>query len=158
MRTADTTPSPFQSFWSEWETCLSDMPTPSLWLGMVPLAGAPATLGEVLDAIQSLEDTDEVVHALLTLHHEGDVAVVDEESIPGTGVGRQPLVRGRHTLFGALDIGDGDGDPVALDPLMAALDEPAEPDLGALEVGEHAHRSPELLRSLTDIGQVLCVG
>ena len=72
MRTADTTPSPFQSFWSEWETCLSDMPTPSLWLGMVPLAGAPATLGEVLDAIQSLEDTDEVVHALLTLHHEGD--------------------------------------------------------------------------------------
>ena len=65
-----------------------------------------------------------------------DVAVVDEQAIARAHVGGQVLVRRRDPVVGSLDVLDGDAHPLAGAPLDLALREPAEADLGPLQVGQ----------------------
>ena len=81
---------------------------------------------------------------------QSDVAVVDEEAVSRAGVVRQPLVGGRDAILGALHLGDGDDDTVALLPLVPALEEAAESDLGALQVREDTDGPAGLVGGLAD--------
>ena len=57
---------------------------------------------------------------------------------PGRGVVGELLVGGRHPVVGAFAVIDGDADGFAVGPERGTVGEPAESDLGALQVGEDA--------------------
>ena len=71
---------------------------------------------------------------------QADLAVVDQQPVAGAGVLGEAVVGGGHPVPGADDVVDGDGDLVTGGPLVGAVGEPAEPDLGALQVGQDGQR------------------
>ena len=87
-----------------------------------------AALGDVADHVGAVLDLD---------RDQRDVAVVDQQPVAGPDVVGELLVRCRHAVVGARDVLDGDPDPLTGRPLDRAVGETAEPDLRALQVGEH---------------------
>ena len=87
-----------------------------------------ATLGDRADDVVSVDVLDD----------ETDVAVVDQQPVARRGVLGELLVGGRHPVVGAFAIIDGDADGFTVGPEGRAVGEPAEADLGALQVGEDA--------------------
>jgi len=104
------------------------------------VVGDPAALGDVADHVP-------VLHGH---HDEADVAVVDEQPVARAHVVGQPRVRRGHPLGRARHVLGGDRDPVAGAPQHRAVGERAEPDLRALQVGEHADRAADLVRGPPD--------
>ena len=92
-----------------------------------------AALGDVADDVGAVLDRD---------RDQRDVAVVDQQPVARADVVGQLLVGGRHPVVVAGDVLDGDPDPLAGRPLDRAVGEPAEPDLGALQVGQHGDVAP----------------
>ena len=78
----------------------------------------------------------------MCLDDQADVAVVDQQPVAGRGILGQLLVGGRHPVVGALAVVDRDPHGFAVGPERGTGGEPAEPDLGALQVGEDADRMP----------------
>ena len=95
--------------------------------GQALVVADDAALGDVADDVGAVLDPD---------RDQGDVAVVDQQPVAGTHVVGQLLVGGRHPVVGALAVLDGDPDPLAGGPVDRTVGEAAEPDLGALQVGE----------------------
>ena len=75
---------------------------------------------------------------------EVDAAVVDEDAVAGADVVGKPEVGRGDLVAVAGNVFGGDGEVVAEAEADGAFREPAEPDLGALEVGEHADATTEL--------------
>ena len=84
---------------------------------------------------------------------EPDLAVVDQQPVAGAGVLGEALVGGGHPVPGADDVVDGDGDLVTGGPVVGAVGEPAEPDLGALQVGQDRQGLARLLRPRSAAGR-----
>jgi hypothetical protein len=82
--------------------------------------------------------------------HAELVDVVDEDRVTGPGIGREPRVGRRHPFPRARHVIDGDPHGVAGMPLHRAVGEPAEPDLGSLQVGEDADGASGLVGDRTD--------
>ena len=85
-------------------------------------------------------------------HLELDLAVVDQHGVPGVAVVGQALVRGAALRHVAEDVLGRDRE---LSPIVQedrAVGEPAEPDLGALQVGDDAHTAVELLGRTAHVG------
>jgi hypothetical protein len=81
------------------------------------------------------------------LDDEADVAVVDQQSVARRRIAGQLFVGGRHSVVGALAVVDGDPYRFAVRPVGRPAGEPAEADLGALQVGEDADRASRHIRS-----------
>ena len=74
--------------------------------------------------------------------------VVDQDHVSGPDILGQSLVRRRTPLDRALDVVDGDREHSADVQLFLAVGEPAEPDLGALKVGQYTDRAPGVVLPL----------
>ena len=86
------------------------------------------------------------VVAVDVIDHQTDVAVVDQNTVTGQRILGQLLVGGRHPVVVAGAIRNCDPHQFAVSPVRRAVSETAEPDLGALEVGEHADGTPSGVR------------
>ena len=73
-------------------------------------------------------------------HLDGDLAVVDQQPVAGVDLLGKPLVRTRHPVVRPLDVVAGDDDGLAVGPLHRAGREPAEADLGSLQIGQDPDR------------------
>ena len=72
-----------------------------------------------------------------------NIAVVDEEAVPGTAVSRQSLESRRDALDGAQDVVRGDGELITLvEHDLLVVHKGAQADLGALQVDEDRHGIP----------------
>ena len=80
------------------------------------------------------------------LDDQTDVAVVHQQPVAGSGVLGKLLVGGRHPVVGALAVVDGDAHGFAVRPIGGPAGEPPEPDLGALQIGQDADRTPGHVR------------
>ena len=69
-----------------------------------------------------------------------DVPVVHQQPVTRSGVLGELLVGGGHPVVGAIAVVDGDADGFAVRPIGRPGGEPAEADLGALQIGEDADR------------------
>ena len=98
-----------------------------------PLVVADRTaLGDGADHVVSVDVLDD----------QTDVAVVDQQPVSRRGVVGELLVGGRHPVVGAFAVIDGDADGFTVRPEGGTVGEPAESDLGALQVGEDADGVP----------------
>jgi hypothetical protein len=75
-------------------------------------------------------------------------------SVAVTSVARQALVGGAAAVDVPGHVVDGDAEGGALDQHLLAAGEPAQPDLGALEVGEHADGATDAGGRGTDVREV----
>src|SRR5699024_6284357 len=74
-----------------------------------------------------------------------DLAVVDQQGVADSHITGQALECGGAALPGAFDLFGGDGEAVADGQLVGPVGEAAEPDLGALQVGEDGYCSAQVL-------------
>jgi hypothetical protein len=81
------------------------------------------------------------------------VAIVDEQRVAGVAVSGETVVGGGGALDGARDGVGGDDEPVSGAEDVFACAEGAEPDLGALEIGEDADGPFEVLGRRLDVGE-----
>ena len=73
------------------------------------------------------------------VNDQANFAVIDEETVAGLGIGGKPFVRGGDTVMGAFAVFHCDGDGFAGGPDGAVVLEPAQTNLGALQVRKHAY-------------------
>src|SRR5699024_6016348 len=69
-----------------------------------------------------------------------DLSIVDEQPVPGGGILGQALIGRRYTIMIADDLRDRDAHGLAGAPFGLPPGELAEPDLGPLQVRQHADR------------------
>ena len=81
------------------------------------------------------------VVALDGVDHQAHLAVVDQDAVTDRGVLGQRLVGGRDSVVAAFAIVDGDPHRFAVGPVRRPRRETPEPDLRALQVGEHTDRA-----------------
>ena len=82
-------------------------------------------------------------------------SVVDEDLVAGLHVTGQPVVRRRADAGVTGDVARGDGELVAHAQVGRTVGEPAQPDLGPLQVGEDADPTPCGVGSLADTAVAL---
>ena len=99
-----------------------------------------AALGHGADHVVAVDVLDDQAH----------VAVVDEDPVPGLGVLGEALVGRRHPVVVAFEVLHGDAHRLAVGPVGGTVGEPAQPDLGALQVGEDAHGAAGDVRGRPD--------
>ena len=76
--------------------------------------------------------------AVDVIDDEADLAVVDEQAVARAGVGGEFGVGGGDPVMGSLAVRHGDAHGLAVGPHRLGLGEPAEPDLGSLQICENA--------------------
>lgn len=88
---------------------------------------------------------------------EGHLAVVHEDAVPGVDVRGQSVVRGPAEVAVPLHRVHGEGELVAPFQQYGSVAEHAQPDLRALEVGEHADAAAGLVAGFPYVPQTLLV-
>jgi hypothetical protein len=84
----------------------------------------------------ALGDRADHVGSIDVRHDQSNLAVVDQQPVPGCRVLVQPLVRGAHPVVVADDVLHRDPHGLAGLPPGGSLGEPSQPDLGTLEIGQ----------------------
>ena len=83
---------------------------------------------------------------------QGDLAVIDEQHVPGAHVAGKPLVGRRHPVLVTEDVIDRDGEARTVDQRDRSVGEAARADLGALQVDQNAHGTTPLVTGLAHLG------
>ena len=104
----------------------------------------------VVGDLAALDDQAEDVGALDVDHREGELAVVDQQPVTDADVVGQALVGVETRSAVPCDVVDGDADPAAGLPDTGPVGERAEPDLGALQVGQDGDRAAGAVGGLPD--------
>ena len=69
-----------------------------------------------------------------------DASIINEDGVSGLDVSRQPLEGGRRAVLISVHVVSGDGEGLAEGEINLAFGEVAQPDLGALKVGQQPDR------------------